>query len=140
MTDQVKYQKPLPTITDANRPYWDACRNHELKLQRCSACAHLWFPPSFICPNCLGSDIAWEKVSGRGKIWSHMRMWQRYFPGFSEDLPYIVAYIELEEGPRMMSTIVGREFYELHCDMDVEVVFDDVTREISLPKFRTVTP
>jgi uncharacterized OB-fold protein len=65
-------------------------------------------------------------------------MWQRYFPAFEDDIPYVVAYVELDEGPRMMSTIVGCEPDDISCDMAVEVVFDDVTGDVSLPKVRPV--
>ena len=75
-------------------------------------------------------------MSGRGRIWSFLRMWQRYFPGFEADLPYIVGYVQLDEGPRMMCNLVECEYESLSCDMPVEVVFDDVTPEVSLPKFR----
>jgi uncharacterized OB-fold protein len=67
-------------------------------------------------------------------------MWQRYFPAFDSERPYVVAYVELEEGPRMMSTIVDCPPDEISCDMPVEAVFDDVTDEVSLPKFRRTQP
>ena len=137
-TQATEYKKPLPRLTKLNRPYWEAAKNHELRLQRCSDCSHVWFPPAEVCPKCLGENYEWTKVSGRGKVWSWIVMWQRYFPGFADDLPYNVAYVGLEEGPRMMTNIVGCDSAEIRCDMPVEVVFDDVTEEFSLPKFKPV--
>ena len=75
---------------------------------------------------------------GRGKVWSWIVMWQRYFPAFEPDLPYNVAYVELDEGPKLMTNLVDVASEDIRCDMPVEVVFDEVTDEISLPKFRPV--
>jgi uncharacterized OB-fold protein len=128
--------KPLPRPNRLSRPFWDGCKRHELLLQRCNACGHIWFPPAPRCPTCLSADHAWSRASGRGKVWSWIVMWQRYFPAFETEIPYNVAYVELEEGPRLMTNLVGVEAAAIRCDMPVEVVFEDVTPEISLPKFR----
>jgi uncharacterized OB-fold protein len=121
-----------------SRPFWDGCKRHELLLQKCSACGHVWFPPSSRCPQCLSTDYEWSKASGRGRIWSWIVMWQRYFRAFEAEIPYNVAYVTLEEGPRLMTNIVGVENDAIHCDMPVVVVFEDVTAEISLPKFTRI--
>jgi uncharacterized OB-fold protein len=131
------YRKPLPRINKLNAPFWEGTRQHELRLQRCNVCGRHWFPPAYRCPSCLSTDYAWVRASGRGRIWSWIRMWQRYFPAFEAELPYNVAYVELEEGPRLMTNIVGlAPDVELACDAPVEVVFEDVTDDITLPKFR----
>jgi uncharacterized OB-fold protein len=78
------------------------------------------------------------KASGRGMIWSWVVFWQRYFAAFEADIPYNVAYVELEEGPRLMTNLVEYDPASIRCDMPVEVVFDDVTPEVTLPKFRPV--
>ena len=132
------YAKPLPRINRLSRPFWEGARRHELLLQRCTACGRHRFPPSERCPRCLEAGTEWVRASGRGKVWSWIRMWQSYFPAFDAERPYIVAYIELDEGPRLMSTLVDCSPDEITCDMLVEVVFDDVTDEVSLPKFRRV--
>ena len=133
---QEPYAKPLPRPNRLSQPFWDGARRHELLLQKCSACGHVWFPPSARCPGCLSAAYAWSQASGRGKVWSWIVMWQRYFPAFEEDIPYNVAYVELEEGPRLMTNLVGVENEAIYCEMPVEVVFEDATPEISLPKFR----
>jgi uncharacterized OB-fold protein len=131
-----EYAKPLPRPNKLSQPFWDGAKRHELLLQKCSACGHLWFPPSARCPKCLSPEYTWAKATGRGKVWSSIVMWQSYFPSFETDIPYNVAYVELEEGPRLMTNIIGCENDAIYCDMAVEVVFEDVTAEISLPKFR----
>jgi uncharacterized OB-fold protein len=130
------YAKPLPRPNRLSQPFWDGAKRHELLLQKCSACGHVWFPPSLRCPKCLSTEYEWSKASGRGKVWSWIVMWQRYFPAFETDIPYNVAYVELEEGPKLMTNIVGCDNDAIHCDMPVEVVFEDVTPEITLPKFK----
>lgn len=131
-----EYAKPLPPINSLSRPFWDGTQRRELLLQRCTECGRWRFPPSPRCPECLAETAEWVPCSGRGKVWSWIRMWQRYFPAFADDLPYIVAYVELEEGPRLMTTLVDIDQDDIACDMPVEVVFEDVTAEVTLPKFR----
>lgn len=133
---QEPYSKPLPRPNRLSRSFWDGAKRHELLLQKCAACGHVWFPPSMRCPKCLSGEYTWSKASGRGKVWSWIVMWQRYFAAFEHDIPYNVAYVELDEGPRLMTNIVGVENDAIYCEMPVEVVFEDVTPEISLPKFK----
>lgn len=130
-----EYTRPLPKMNKLTQPYWDAAKKHEFHLQKCDACAHVWFPPAMCCPNCLSEKYTWTRMSGRATLWSWINMWQMYFKGFADERPYVVAYVKLEEGPLLMSSIIGdRE--SLQCDMPLEVTFDDVTPEISLPKFK----
>jgi uncharacterized protein len=130
------YAKPLPRINSLSRPFWEGAKRHELLLQRCTACGRHRFPPSGRCPACLATEHEWVPASGRGKVWSWIRMWQSYFPAFDAERPYVVAYVELDEGPRLMTSIVGCDPADIRCDMPVEVVFDDVTEEVTLPRFR----
>lgn len=130
------YAKPLPRVNRLSRPFWEGAKRHELLLQRCAACGVHRFPPSERCARCLDAATEWVPASGRGKVWSWIRMWQPYFPAFDADRPYVIAYVELDEGPRLMTTVVDCDPAHISCDMPVEVVFDDVTDAISLPKFR----
>jgi uncharacterized OB-fold protein len=134
-----EYTKPLPSLNRLNRPFFEGARQGELRLQRCDACGHYWFPPSTNCPHCLSKAMTWTPVSGRGRVWSWIVMHQRYFKSFEPDLPYNVAFIKLDEGPFMMSTIVGTPVEAIHCDMPVEVTFEPATDEIAIPKFRPQT-
>jgi uncharacterized OB-fold protein len=128
--------KPLPVISDFNRPFWDGAHRHEYRLQRCNGCGKLWAPHGPVCPHCFSEDYKWEKLSGRGKIQSWVVFHKLYHPAFAKDLPYNVAFIELDEGPRVIANIVGTPNEKLHIGMKVEAVFEDVNDEISIPKFR----
>lgn len=129
-------QRPLPRITPDNRPFWEAARRHELRLQRCGECGRFWYPPGPVCPDCLAEHFEWSQVSGRGIISSWVVFHKAYFPAFAAEIPYAVVQVELEEGPRLISSLVGISREEIRIGIPVEVVFDDVTPELSLPRFR----
>ncbi len=130
-----RYTKPLPEVTKLNAPFWEGTKRGELRMQRCTGCRHMWFPPSTHCPECLATAYEWVPLSGRGKVWSWIVMHQRYFKEFEGDIPYTVALIELAEGPMMMSTVVGVPSDRIRCDMPVRVVFEDATELMAVPKF-----
>lgn len=94
-----------PEITELNRPYWDALRNGCLMVQRCT-CGHAWLPARCHCPECLKPDPVWERVSGRGTLISWVVYHIAYHPAFKDRLPYNVALVQLEEGPRLLTNIV----------------------------------
>jgi uncharacterized OB-fold protein len=129
-------EKPLPVLTNLNRPYFEGTKLHELRLQKCDQCGYVRFPVSTHCPKCLGGKASWIKASGRGRVWSFIVMHQKYFKAFAEDLPYNCAMVQLEEGPIMMSTIIDTDHESIHCELPVEVVFEVATDEITIPKFR----
>jgi uncharacterized OB-fold protein len=137
---EVEYRKPLPVPSELSRPFWEACRRHELLVQRCLSCGTVRFPPAILCPECLSEEAEWKKSSGKGKVFSFVVFHRLYHPGFEGELPYTVALIELEEGARLISNVVGCPPVEVACDMPVEVVFEDVTPEVTLPKFRPRSP
>lgn len=128
--------KPVPVPSEDSKPYWEAAGQGELKLQRCLDCGAFRFPPAVLCPECSSRSAEWTAVSGRGKVYSYVVFHRAYHPAFAADLPYAVACIELEEGPRLLSNVVGVGPDGIRCDMPVEVVFEPVSGEISLPKFR----
>lgn len=132
-----EYRKPLPIVDNWNRPFWEAARQHRLILQRCAACGTLRHPPGPVCPACQSPEIAWQDATGRGRIWSWVRFHQNYFAGFADEIPYSVVMIELAEGPVLVSTLIDfPEGQDPAIGQPVEVVFEDVTSEFSLPKFR----
>jgi uncharacterized protein len=130
-----EYKKPVPVPSVESKPYWDGLRQHRLLMQRCNGCRQYWFPPSSQCPNCLCSDFNWTPLSGRGKVFSYVVYHRVYHPGFANEVPYTVALVELEEGPRMISNIVDIASDKVTCDMPVEVVFEDIEDIATLPKF-----
>ena len=134
-----EYTKPLPQPTPFSKPFWDGAKRHELLIQKCKECQKYVFYPKVICPFCLSDTLEWVKATGRGKIYSYMVVYSYQPQAFAEDVPYVVAIIDLQEGVRMMSNIVECPPDKVQCDMDVEVVFDEVTPEVTLPKFRPIT-
>ena len=130
-------QKALPQPTPDSLPFWEGTKQHDLRIQRCDQCGRFNFPPRMYCPQCLSERMGWVQAGGRGKLYSYV-ISHRAAPGFEEEAPYVIAVVELDEGPRMMSNIVGVEPQpeKLLADLRVEVVWDDVNEEITLPKFR----
>jgi uncharacterized OB-fold protein len=129
------YNKPIPVPSFESKPYWEGLRRHLLLMPRCDACRGYWFPPSTHCPHCTSADFTWTPVSGRGKVFTCVVYHRVYHPGFANEVPYSVALVELEEGPRMISNIVGISPGEVACEMPVRVIYEDVTDSITLPKF-----
>ena len=134
-----EYTKPIPFPDGVTEKFWAAAREREtLLIQKCGACGALQFLPQALCRGCLGEDLEWIEASGRGKVYSYTVVHRAPTASFGEDVPYVVALIELEEGVRMMSNIVDIDPEAVRVDMPVEVVFDKITPAISLPKFRPV--
>jgi hypothetical protein len=131
-----EYKKPLPRIDEESRGWWEALQRHELSVQRCRDCGTVRLPPRAVCPACLSSAVAWERASGRATVYSFTVTHQNQAPGFRDELPYVLAIVELEEGPRIMTNLVECAPDAVRIGMAVEVVFDDVTPEVTLPKFR----
>jgi len=129
-------EKPLPAITEDGAPYWEACRRGELRAQCCAACKHFRWPPSALCPACLAEGGEWVALSGRGTIYSFIIVHRPQHPAFFEDAPYNVAIVELEEEIRMHSSVVECANDALRIGLPVEVVFDRVNDEVTLPRFR----
>lgn len=128
--------KPVPQPTPETQPFWDAAQTDELRIQFCHDCdAHYFYPRPF-CPSCFGENVTWQTVSGRATLHSYL-INHRPAPGFEDDAPYAIAQVELEEGPRLMTNIVGIENTpdNLVLDMELEVVFED-QGGIKVPKFR----
>lgn len=128
-------RKPLPQPAPESAPYWKAAAKHRFELPRCNTCGKYWFPPSRSCPHCLAADFAFAPASGRGKVYSFVTFHRVYHPAFAGEVPYVVALVELEEGPRLLTNIVGIEPEAVRCEMPVKVVYDDVADNLAVPKF-----
>ena len=129
--------RPLPAPTPETQHFWDGTRAGELRLQRCDACAKVYFPPRPFCPGCGGRAVSIFAASGRASLHSYV-INHRPGPGFQA--PHSIAVVELEEGPRMMTNVVGcpQTPEALVLDMELEVVFEPIGDEIHLPLFRPV--
>ena len=131
------YTGPIPKPTPETKPFWDAAKQHKLLIQRCGDCMQHYFYPRPLCPNCLSRNVAWVEASGRGRL--HTFVINHRGPrNFPLPAPFVIGIVELDEGARMMTNIVGIEPdpQKLRCDMAVEVVFHNITAEITLPHFR----
>ena len=128
-------ERTLPKPTPETQHYWDGAREGELRLQRCNACDHAYFPPRPFCPECSSRDVSVFRASGRGTLHSYVISHLKS-PGFEP--PYAIAVVELEEGPRLMSNILDcpQTPEALVLDMPLEVTWEKLTDEITLPQFR----
>lgn len=131
--------KPLPQITPLTRPFWEAAARQSLVIQRCLSCgAWIWCPRPD-CAECGGERLEWSPVSGRGKVYSFTIIREvvgRGARGFEKEIPYVVAWIDLEEGPRLVSRVVGCPIEKVEIGMAVEALFEEAGPGIFLPKFR----
>ncbi len=132
-------QRPVPQPTPETQHFWDGTREHELRLQRCDDCTHVYFPPRPFCPGCGSRKVEVFAATGRATLYSYI-INQRAMPNSGFEAPYAIAVVELAEGPRMMTNIVGtpQTPEALVLDMPLEVAFESLTDEITLPLFRPV--
>jgi uncharacterized OB-fold protein len=130
------YPKPLPEPSPITRPFWDAARAHRLELQRCADCSRFLFYPRPLCPHCGGTRLEWRRASGRGTLYSYTVARRAPVPMFESDVPYVIAIVELEEGPHLTSNVVGIAPEALRVGMPLEAVFDDVTETVTLVRFQ----
>lgn len=131
-----KYLKAIPVPSFDSSKFWEGCRNHVLIIQRCLDCGNYRFPPGIICRHCMSEMTKWEEITGEGSVYSFTVVFRPVNEAFSSDIPYVIALIELKEGFRMLSNLEGCNPDEIKIGMPVKVFFEDVSEEISLPKFR----
>jgi uncharacterized OB-fold protein len=129
-------RRPKPLSDPETAPYWEAARRHELMMQRCSACAHIVFPPRPRCPACLAEALEWTKLSGMGTIRTFTIMHDTFMKGF--DPPYVVADVDLPEQPglKLTTNIVECDPRAVHIGQAVEVTFEDREGDVTVPQFR----
>ena len=125
----------VPVVTRALEPFFAAAKEGRLVVQRCVSCGTLRFPPRSLCSSCLSTEREWTAVSGRGEVFSFFWMHQVYHPAFADEVPYAVAVVRLEEGPRMTTNIRSCPKEELRIGLPVEVVFEQ-RGDLHLPQFR----
>jgi len=132
-------QRPIPKPTPETAEFWAGARRQELRIQRCRACGRAYFFPRPFCPHCSSRDVEWFTASGRGRLYSYV-INHRPPPGFQDVAPYVIAIVELEEGPRMMSNVVGVEPVpeRLPADLPLEVTWEQLSDEITVPLWRPI--
>ncbi len=136
MTDTAERTLPAPPpiVNAETKPFWDATAEGKLLLARCKGCSTvMWYPRAF-CPECSSFDIEWTEASGKGTIYSYTI--NRRGQGDYRDLAYVVAYVELAEGPRVLTNIVDCDMSALKVGQAVEVVFHPTSSGVALPRFK----
>ena len=128
--------KPLPQPDAESREFWEGVKARELKLQRCGPCRRFRFYPRAVCPHCLSGEFEWVTASGRGTLYSFTVCHRAASEAFAADVPYIVALVELDEGVRLLSNLIGCPHDQARVGMPVEVVFEDASSDITLYKYR----
>ncbi|WP_067650856.1 Zn-ribbon domain-containing OB-fold protein [Nocardia harenae] len=118
-------EKPIPIPTEADRPYWDALREHRVVLSRCTSCGWYSQRRRMLCPECLGEEFAWTQVSGRGTIYAFTAVHQTWVAAFAGDVPYVLVSVALEEQPSLVlvTNLVGEYDFDA-LDIDLPVVAD----------------
>jgi uncharacterized OB-fold protein len=126
--------KILPPDTELSRPFWNGCRHNELRIQLCADCDCFQFYPRTICSHCDSNNLSWRAVSGRGRIASFTVVRRGISHAYTA--PYVVALIDLDEGPRMMSNIVGSDPETIAIGDAVDVQFEQWGEDYLLPVFK----
>jgi uncharacterized OB-fold protein len=126
---------PQPPPDELTRPFWDGCLAGELRLQKCGSCGHVRYPISTICPVCLSGSYAWQPMSGGGTVQSFVIFDRAYRDDWKDRVPYVVALVELDEGPVFLSNVVDTEPSRVHVGQRVSVVFAIAGPDGALPQF-----
>jgi uncharacterized OB-fold protein len=126
----------LPTIEPESQPFWDAAKEGRFLIQRCGGCGAAQHYPRPFCAACWSDEVTWEEASGRGTIYTFSTVFMNDLPPFGDRLPYVVAAIDLEEGPRVMTNIVDCDPADLQVGMAVTVDFQQLNDDITAPVFR----
>jgi uncharacterized OB-fold protein len=129
---------PLPAPNADTREFWDGCRRHELRVQRCGGCGAHRFPPRPSCPACASLRFAWVACAGRGRVHTWTVVHGPTLPAFAARTPYAAGVVRLDEGVFMVGQIRGCEPHAIHEGMPVVVAFDDVAGDVSLPQWRAL--
>jgi len=131
--------RPLPhPLAPEAKPYWEGMKQHKLMLPVCQDCKQAHFYPRVFCPHCHSRNLKWTEASGKGKLYAFEILHRSFNPKVKTPLPYVLAMIELQEGPRMLSNLINvkPDPNMIRCDMPVEVVFSKVNDDFTLPFFQ----
>ena len=132
--------KRFPRPTALSAAYWDGCRNQQLLIQRCAQCDQHQFYPRSICTSCMSEDVEWVQATGCGTVRTYTVIRHPVAKAYAEEVPYVIALIRLEEGPTMMSALTNCDPASVAAGMAVEVVFEQWSEEIAMPKFQPASP
>jgi uncharacterized OB-fold protein len=137
---EAEAKKPVPAIMPEAKPFWEAAAQQKLRMQRCNDCRAWIWTPRPACFECGSENLAWSEMSGRGEVYSFTVIRQIVgrgsSPAFQKEIPYVVAWVDLEEGPRITTNIVRCPAEEVKLGMKVSVVFEQASPEVWMPKFK----
>lgn len=125
----------IPAVTDLTKPYWENARAGRLVTQRCRSCGRIWHPPLPACPHCHSTDIGWHEVSGDGTVYTYTVVRHATHAALADRVPYVVAIVELAEGPRLVTGITGCAPGDVRVGMAVRACFREVADGVTLPYF-----
>ena len=128
--------RPRPVTTPLGEPFWEACRRHELVAQRCSGCGAFRHYPQPLCPGCHAADFTWEKLSGKGTVYSYTISHRAFHPAWESHVPYVIATIELAEGVRMVCDLLETDPAEIEIGLPVTVEFREMPGQGPMPRFK----
>jgi|SRR5215472_5395786 len=128
----------VPGFSDLTRPYWEQARQGRLVVQHCAACDRIWHPPLPACPGCQSARTGWREVSGDGTVYTFTVVTHPTHFAFADQVPYVVAIVELAEGPRLVTGITGCAPEAVRVGMPVRVCYQRVADDITLPCFEPV--
>jgi len=131
-------KKPVPVVNPWAKPFWEACREKRLMIQKCKECGKHVFYPRIACPHCFSDDLDWVEASGKGTVYTYSVVVSNAPSAFIKDMPYVIAVIRLEEGVQMLSNVVECKPEDVRCDMPVEVTFEKLDEQFTLPKFKPI--
>ncbi len=129
-------QDSAPAVDWETRAYWEGCGRGEVVLQRCRRCQTVQHRPRALCASCLSDEIEHFVASGRGTVYTFTITNQNQAPGFRAACPYVLAYVDLEEGPRLFTNIVGCDPGDVQIGMSVQVEFSQTPKGLGVPRFR----
>nr|WP_245180338.1 Zn-ribbon domain-containing OB-fold protein [Cupriavidus sp. LEh25] len=130
---------PKPVANADSQVYWDAARERRLVIRRCKACGELHFMPRYLCPSCWSDDLEWIDAAGTGRVHSFSVIRRASDPAFASRVPYVIALIELDEGPRMMANILGENALAVGVGDAVRVTFEDRGDGALIPQFERIS-
>lgn len=129
-------QRPLPAFEPHTETYWRSAKERRFVLQQCTTCREVQFPPERTCSHCGAPETAWVEASGRAKLYTWTVCHPPLLPYFAQHAPWTVVAVELEEGPRMATQLMGIEAEQYQIGMPLVVDFEDVDEEHTLVVFR----
>ena len=132
------YTKPLPRADVDTQPFWDGCKRHELSAQRCADCQHFRWPPQAFCPECYSWNFEWTRLPQTGKVETFVVVHYAAVTAFQPDIPYVVAHIAIDDTDgrvEIVSNVIGCPWESVKVGMRAKARFEDVTPEVTLPKF-----